>query len=393
LASADRVIAFIVPRYGPRVVGGAETLCRLVAEDLAAAGLPVEVFTTCAVDHFTWANDLPEGSERLNGVLVHRFPVCGRDAGRFADLHHHVARAGTLGYLEQVEWMAHSVASTAMLDALEARADIRVRFALPYLFGTTYWAAQQDPARTVLIPCLHDEPYAHLRIVRDMLGSVRGCLANAPGEARLIGRLAPTARVAEGGVGFDFPEDPPDVAGFCASRGIAPGYVLYAGRREEAKGVPLLYDGYARLRELMPQAPPLALMGSGDLPVPEGIAPHVVELGFVPEDEVRAARAAASVLVQPSRLESLGMAMLECWIEGVPAVVNAGSEVMADHCAESGAGLVFADADDLADAVARVLDDPAGATRMADAGREYVRRRYSWPAVRGRYLDAVEAWS
>ncbi len=61
VADAPR-IAFCVPRYGAEVVGGAETLCRLLAENLAAHGTPVEVLTTCAVDHFTWADHHPEGT-------------------------------------------------------------------------------------------------------------------------------------------------------------------------------------------------------------------------------------------------------------------------------------------------------------------------------------------
>lgn len=55
-------VAFVVPRYGPGVVGGAEMLCRLLAENLAAHGTDVEVLTTCATDHFTWADALPEGT-------------------------------------------------------------------------------------------------------------------------------------------------------------------------------------------------------------------------------------------------------------------------------------------------------------------------------------------
>ena len=41
-------VAFVVPRYGVDVVGGAETLVRGFAEHLAAEGHAVEVFTTCA---------------------------------------------------------------------------------------------------------------------------------------------------------------------------------------------------------------------------------------------------------------------------------------------------------------------------------------------------------
>lgn len=388
-------IAFVVPRYGRGVVGGAETLCRLVAEDLAAHDVPVEVFTTCAQDHFTWRNELAPGTTREAGVPVHRFPVSDeRDPGRFGELHHRIAGTGRVGYVEQLEWMAHSVTSDALIEELARRADeIRIRFALPYLFGTTFWAVVDDPAATALIPCLHDEPYAELAAVRGMLEGCAGCLANSPAEAALIARLAPGARTMLGGVGFHVPTAPADPEGFCRERGIAPGYLLYAGRREEAKGVPLLYDAYAALRAVMPDAPPLALMGSGELPPPPRIAEHVIDLGFVPHERARDAKAAAALLVHPSRLESFGMVMLEAWLEGVPALVNAGSAVLVEHCRASGGGLWFRDVGEFATAAAELLADPVTRERMGRAGRDYVASEHSWARVRGRYLAAVDAWS
>ena len=63
-------IAFVVPRYGEMVVGGAETLCRVLAENLTAHGTRVDVLTTCATDHFTWRNDLDPG-ETIEGGVHH----------------------------------------------------------------------------------------------------------------------------------------------------------------------------------------------------------------------------------------------------------------------------------------------------------------------------------
>ena len=63
-------VSFVVPRYGPEVVGGAETLCRLMAENLAAHGADVQVLTTCAVNHLTWADHHPEGTRVEGGVPV-----------------------------------------------------------------------------------------------------------------------------------------------------------------------------------------------------------------------------------------------------------------------------------------------------------------------------------
>ncbi len=67
-------LAFVTPRYGAEVIGGAELGARLLAERLAALdGWSVEILTTCAGDAWTWANDYAPGRTVEQGVTVHRF--------------------------------------------------------------------------------------------------------------------------------------------------------------------------------------------------------------------------------------------------------------------------------------------------------------------------------
>jgi len=394
-ASRPRV-AFVAPRYGAGVVGGAETLCRLMAENLAANGTPVEVLTTCAVDHFTWANHHPEGTTIEGGVPVHRFAVSSdRDQERFWALHTAIDAGAEVGYSEQLEWMGNSVWSAGLQAAAEDADRYDWTVGIPYLFGTAFWAAAGRPERTALIPCLHDEPHARTQVVAGALAAARGLMLNSEGEGHLVARIAPGARRRVVGVGYE--EGPPpsqdEVAAFCAGRGIEPGYLLYAGRREAAKGVPLLFSHYAALRRARPDVPPLALMGSGDLPVPEDLAGHVIELGFVPDADRAAAYAAAAALVHPSTLESLGMVMLEAWLAGTPALVNAGSPVLLGHCRTSGGGLWFSDEDEFVEACSVLLDDAELRAELAAAGASYTRDTFSWPEVRRRFLEALEEWS
>jgi len=396
MAASDPRIAFVVPRYGPDVVGGAETLCRLVAENLALHGLTVDVLTTCAVDHFTWQNVLPESEERVGGVNVRRFLVSSRrDNARWLDLHVRLDLQQDIGYAGELEWMANSVWSPGLQRALEDRRRYDWIIPIPYLFGTTYWAAMGRPERCAPMPCVHDETYAWTSVIRGMLGSVRGCLLNSAGESELFSRLAPNGTWRLGGVGYHAVDVPPQAAvdDFCLARGIEPGYLLYAGRREVAKGVPYMFDCYARYRELHPAAPPLALMGSGDLPVPEEIADHVIDLGFVAAGDMAAAYAGAAVFIHPSQLESLGMVLLEAWLAGTPALVNGYSDVLRGHCRESGGGLWFESPDEFVAALEVMLEDAVLRSEMARAGRGYVLREFSWDAVRHRIVSALNEWS
>ena len=86
-----RRIAFVTPRFGAEIVGGAEAVARDTALALVERGWEVEVLTTCAVNPYTWANELPEGTQEDSGLLVRRFAnVLATSASKEHRVHGHI---------------------------------------------------------------------------------------------------------------------------------------------------------------------------------------------------------------------------------------------------------------------------------------------------------------
>jgi glycosyltransferase involved in cell wall biosynthesis len=373
-------------------VGGAETLLRSLATCLADAGARVTFLTTCARNHFTWENELPAGTRSVGNFEVHYFPVDeDRDLAAFLGAQNTISRGREVDDDTAMTWLRNNVNSRALCDHLrEHEADYDRIVMGPYLFGLIYEAARVAPGKTLLVPCLHDEPFAYLGPFREMFRSVRGVLFNAEPErdlaCRVFGLEAERGSVV--GMGLDDFDSRSEGSPARARVDGAP-YLLFCGRREPLKGTPLLMDYVKTFRERSARELKLVFTGTGELEIPSGLGPHVVDLGFVSEQEKHDAMAGALAFCHPSTLESFGIVCLESWLARTPCLVHAGSAVLKHQCRMSNGGLWFRCYAEFEEAVTLLLDRPDIAEAMGAAGRAYVLDTYSWDAVRPRLIDAI----
>ncbi|HEY0409179.1 MAG TPA: glycosyltransferase family 4 protein, partial [Candidatus Dormibacteraeota bacterium] len=289
-------------------------------------------------------------------------------------------------------WVENTGFSEPLLEAIAATAPrVDALLFAPYLFASTVLGAAVRPDRSLVIPCLHDEAYARFAPVQATLRGVAGLIFNTEAErdlaARLLGELPPHRVVGEG-----FEACPRvDGAGFRRRHRIEGDALAYAGRRERGKNYHLLLEYVTLYGRALSRHGPVTLlsMGGGPLQPPAVGRTLVRDLGFVSHGDMLDALAASLASVQLSRMESFSRVLMEGWLSGTPAIVDAGCAVTREHCAESGGGVWVSSAEEFAAVVDRLRGDPGLRAAMVEAGRGYVTRRYSWPAVLGRLEAAV----
>ena len=121
------------------------------------------------------------------------------------------------------------------------------------------------------------------------------------------------------------------------------------------------------------------------------LGPALRELGRVPDSELRALYASATVFAFPSLHEGFGLPVLEAMVAGVPVVASdipAIREVAGDAAVLVPPG----DADAWAEALSRVLESPTLQAELAGAGRRRA-AVFSWArtaeATLGVYRELV----
>ncbi len=383
-------IAFVPPRYGLDVLGGAEAALREMAHGLAARGYGVEVLTTCARNHFTWVNELPAGQTVEDGLLVRRFPtVMSRNRSERDHLEMAIAAGVDLTLEQQQRWMNGLFRVPGLFHHLiDHGAEYDALVFAPYLFWTTYACSQVLPDRSALLACLHDEPYARLPIFRPLFTSLGDVWFMSPPERDLAGEIfgAPPPRHGLTGCGVAVPGGY-DPEGFRRRHGIEGRFVLYAGRREGGKGWETMLEQFAHAttRSQLPFS--LVTFGGGQVTPPVSIVDRVIDLGFITEEEKGNAFAAADAYIQPSRLEAFSRTIMEAWLAGTLVIGNGGSPVVSYHAEQSGAGLLYDDEYELEECLSFVADSPEAARGIAASGRDYVLTNYTWDRV----LDTVES--
>jgi glycosyltransferase involved in cell wall biosynthesis len=385
-------LAFVVPWHGADIAGGAEAECRATARALAARGIPVEILTTCARDHASaWEDHHPEGLTTEDGLPVRRFKVRPRDPERYQRLDWRLRLGGRLSSFEEEDFVRESVNSGDLYAYLAAERDRYWYAFIPYCFGTTWEGALIAPERSLLIPCLHDEPFARLAWTRRVLRTVRAVGFHVPAERALGEEVAGgdpgTFRLVGEGV-----DPPPEATGarFRAKYRIDEPFLLYAGRKAREKNTPLLVEYYARYRLTHPRRPlRLVLIGPGGVRIPERLSRDILDLGFVPAGDKFDACAAALALCQPSRLESFSLVMMEAWLCGTPCLVDTGCAVTREHCLASSGGLAFGEYFEFVEALELLQDDEPLRRRLAASGRAYVLDRFTWPRITENYLRVL----
>jgi glycosyltransferase involved in cell wall biosynthesis len=322
-------------------------------------------------------------------VTVRRFPtVVSGDMAVKHELEAALLAGAHLDITAQQTWANAGLRVPGLFDHLLDHGEEygAVIFA-PYMFWTTYACAPLVSERAVLMPCLHDEPYARLDIYAPLFrGAADIWFLSEPerdAAERLFGSLPRHAVIGSG----IHPPEAYDVDGFRTRSGVTGRFVLYAGRREGGKGWEVLLEQLDHIfaRAALPFS--VVTMGVGPVHPPPAMAGRVVDLGLLPAGEMPGAFAAAAAYLQPSLMESFSRTIMEAWLAGTVVIGNGLSSVVRWHCERSGGGLLYRDEAELQACLEFVADQPEVAARLASRGRDYVLSHYRWPAV----LDTVEA--
>ncbi len=374
-------LALTIPRYDPASAGGAEVLAKELVEHLAAAGHEIEVFTTCARNHATWANEFEPGACTVEGIPVRRFLVNERrDIETLLELQERILAFDELSFDEEKRWIANGVNSETLYRHLgEVRDDFDAFLFIPYMFGTTYWGAQIVSDRSVLIPCLHNEPYAAMKIYRELFDNVKGVMFNTEPERDLGVEMfdLPDYKIGVVGMGFE-PAPEYDADRFRRKYKIKEPFLLYSGRREHGKNTPLLIEYFRTFKRYNNNSLRLVFLGSGPIELQPIDRRYVTDLGYVSEQDKHDAHAAATAFVQPSVNESLSIVLMESWLAGRPVVVHAGCAVTSYHAKRSQGGLAFGSYFEFEEILNLLLEQPDLADRLAENGRAYVLNELSW---------------
>jgi glycosyltransferase involved in cell wall biosynthesis len=386
---ASPKLAFVTPWYGENIPGGMEAETRRTAVHLHQAGFQVEVLTTCIREFLSdWGhNHHRPGVEVSQGVTVRRFPVEKRDRAAFDAVNWRLMNNLPITAVQERTYIEEMIRAPQLYDYIAQHSQEYLFIFIPYMFATTYFGGQICPERSLLIPCLHDESYARLPIYQEVLPAMRAMILNSRAELHLVDRLFGPAngqlrQVIGAGVDSDREAD---AARFRAKYKLDGPFVLYAGRRDAGKNVPLLLDYWRRYCQSEGRAVKLALIGPGDIQVAPDMRDWLLDLGFVPAQDKLDACQAATLLCQPSVNESFSIVVMESWLMGRPVLVHGRCAVTRDYCREANGGLYFENYEEFAATLNYLLDNPEIADGMGQNGRRYVLTHFQWPVIVEKY--------
>ncbi|MBX3052738.1 MAG: glycosyltransferase family 4 protein [Caldilineaceae bacterium] len=408
-------IAFVLPAYAP-FVGGAQTVCRALAQRLRMDGHRVIVLTSNAqqADDF-WRPppsiraDLPSREEQ-DGVQIIRLPLtypwpAPYRFGVLRRMTHLLARLPLpVAWLQPL--LRHFTPSLPPLLELQsvllpllADADLLVVLDAGWdgLFVDAAQAALAQATPVIVMPLIHTGSpaikarfcMAHQTAVYQQAGAT---VALSQSEKALLAEwgVAPSRLhcLSLGVDAVDLDEARQDGEAIRQRYGLPRQFVLFLGAATYDKGAFTLAQAVA---DLIRQGEVVDIVCAGpqqhQLAVFLDIFPprvgailreHIHLLGVVDERTKQALLAECALLALPSRVDSFGIVLLEAWQHSKPVVAAAigGPAALVRH-EETGLLVPFDASLALAAAIQQILAKPELAERLGSAGHRTLTEHYT----------------
>ena len=178
------------------------------------------------------------------------------------------------------------------------------------------------------------------------------------------------------------------------TRAWQPAHLLFVGRLVYQKGLDLLLDALAQLKDLPWQ---LSVVGDGprldwlkSRALKLGLAERILFEGWQSREALPKFFTRANLFVYPTRHEGMPNALLESMASGLPAIATriAGNEELVR---EGRTGLLIPPNDSLAleGALKKLISDEPLRKRMGQAARQRATENYSWGEVTDQYLKLL----
>jgi glycosyltransferase involved in cell wall biosynthesis len=357
----------------PPLGGGAATATEAIARELAALDHKITILTA-------GFRDLPSQSDE-DGVTIVRVTSLRKRADRSSVLEMFTFIMSSLLFLPSVisKYRPDGLIAFFSIPSGPIGAAARLFFRIPYVVSLR---GGDVPGLTPEVTPLH-RLLSPLR--RYVLRHAIAVVANSSGLKKLSEKTdRGPVQVIPNGVDTEFFYPSPQKSG----RG--PLRILFVGRFHAQKNVSCLLEQCAHLPR---QSFELHLAGDGplrhaleNLANQLGLSEAIQWHGWVSRADLRELYQRADCFVNPSFYEGLPNSVLEAMASGLAVIASRvpGNEDLVQH---GETGLLF-DLDapsQLASHLRVLIDEPALAPRMGDAGRKVALKDYSWRKVAERY--------
>ena len=403
-------VALVLPRFFP-YRGGYENSLLTLARYLVAHGHRVTVFTTVADDlEAFWLpgfKTFPEEQISIDGVVVRRFPI------DYNALRRRSTRL--LGLAPHWRWKAQywrpSFPVPGLMEALRASdADLFHIGPLPYN-GVMYaglHAGELRGAPVVATPCSHLGEPGNNAVVQHYLQPHQiallqhcakvFCMTQTERDRLQELGLSPE-RLAITPFGIDWQSAVWGDPEFLWQKYKVDGpVVLHLGMKAFEKGSETLVEAMKVLwargsNAWLVMAGPSLSTFDNYIATAGKDCPRLLNLPPFADTEKRDFLASATVVAQPSRVESLGLVLIEAWANCKP-VIAADIAVSRELVASSNGGLTtpFGNADLLAAAIEKMLGDPELRQRAGDDGFHMALRHdgaAAWYRIAGEFEQVI----